>query len=537
MLNAEIAARRQTSIARGVGMQTQIYAAKALNAEVWDVEGTRYIDFAAGIAVVNTGHCHPRVMAAVEKQLHSFTHTCHQVLPYENYIHLGERLNALVPGDFEKRTIFVTTGAEAVENAVKIARAYTQRSAVIAFGGAFHGRTFMGMALTGKVAPYKAGFGAMMPDVYHVPFPIGLHGISTADALAGIEKLFKADLDPARVAAIIFEPVQGEGGFYPAPTDLVRGLRSLCDKHGIVLIADEIQTGFARTGTLFAMEQHGVAADLVTMAKGLAGGLPLAAVTGRAEIMDAANPGGLGGTDGGNPLGIAAAHAVLGYEQLITEDVQFKAEAYYQNLYSQPVEDTTSSAFWLGNTQEWYTDKPLVSKGIGYNAGVELSVEKFFTRGWHALATLSVFESRYRAADGAWYNARFGLGAVANALAGKEWKVGKADKNKVLTTGARYSVQGGQWQTPLDAEASIAAGYELESTALMSFKGDPIHKLDLVLAYRVGRAKVSHEFKADVQNVLNAQTVVYSYYNSSTKRIEGVSQLAILPVMGYTLRF
>jgi 4-aminobutyrate aminotransferase len=311
MLNTEVAERRNTAIARGVGMQTQVYAAKAKNSEVWDVEGTRYIDFAAGIAVVNTGHCHPKIVEAVNTQLGNFTHTCHQVLPYENYIHLAERLNDSTPGDFDKRTVFVTTGAEAVENAIKVARAHTGRPAVIAFGGAFHGRTFMGMSLTGKVAPYKAGFGAMMPDVYHVPFPIDLHGITTAQAMEGITKLFKADLDPARVAAIIFEPVQGEGGFYPAPTDLVVGLRKLCDDHGIVLIADEIQTGFARTGTLFAMEQHGVAADIVTMAKGLAGGLPLAAVTGRAEVMDAANPGGLGGTYGGNPLGIAAAHAVL----------------------------------------------------------------------------------------------------------------------------------------------------------------------------------------------------------------------------------
>ena len=311
MLNTEVAERRNTAIARGVGMQTQVYAAKAKNSEVWDVEGTRYIDFAAGIAVVNTGHCHPKIVEAVNTQLGNFTHTCHQVLPYENYIHLAERLNDATPGDFDKRTVFVTTGAEAVENAIKVARAHTGRPAVIAFGGAFHGRTFMGMSLTGKVAPYKAGFGAMMPDVYHVPFPIDLHGITTEQAMEGITKLFKADLDPARVAAIIFEPVQGEGGFYPAPTDLVVGLRKLCDDHGIVLIADEIQTGFARTGTLFAMEQHGVAADIVTMAKGLAGGLPLAAVTGRAEVMDAANPGGLGGTYGGNPLGIAAAHAVL----------------------------------------------------------------------------------------------------------------------------------------------------------------------------------------------------------------------------------
>ncbi|NBT32013.1 MAG: 4-aminobutyrate--2-oxoglutarate transaminase [Rhodobacteraceae bacterium] len=311
MKNAEIAERRKTSIARGVGMQTQVYVEKAENAEVWDVEGNRYIDFAAGIAVVNTGHRHPKVMAAVQKQLDSFTHTCHQVLPYENYIRLGERLNALVPGDFEKRTVFVTTGAEAVENAVKIARFHTGRQAVIAFGGAFHGRTFMGMSLTGKVQPYKAGFGTMMPDIYHVPFPIELHGTSVETAMKGINQLFKSDLDPSRVAAIILEPVQGEGGFYQAPAELMRGIRKLCDEHGIVMIADEVQTGFARTGKLFAMEHYDVVADITTMAKGLAGGLPLAAVTGCAEIMDAANPGGLGGTYGGNPLGIAASNAVL----------------------------------------------------------------------------------------------------------------------------------------------------------------------------------------------------------------------------------
>jgi 4-aminobutyrate aminotransferase len=311
MLNSDIAARRTDAISRGVGVTTQVYAERAENAELWDVEGRRYIDFAAGIAVVNTGHRHPKVIAAVKAQLDQFTHTCHQVVPYENYVTLAERLNKAVPGDFAKKTIFVTTGAEAVENAVKIARAATNRSAIIAFTGAFHGRTFMGMTLTGKVVPYKTGFGAMMPDVFHVPFPMDVHGISTKDAMAGIEKLFKADLDPARVAAIIFEPVQGEGGFYPAPTDLVRAIRALCDQHGIVMIADEVQTGFARTGALFAMEAHGVAADLTTMAKGLAGGLPLAAVTGKAELMDAANPGGLGGTYAGNPLGIAAANAVL----------------------------------------------------------------------------------------------------------------------------------------------------------------------------------------------------------------------------------
>ncbi len=311
MKNAEIARRRTDAISTGIGVQTQIYVDRALNSEVWDVEGNRYIDFAAGIAVVNTGHCHPKVMAAVTEQLSRFTHTCHQVLPYENYVRLAERLNAAVPGNWPKKTVFVTTGAEAIENAIKVARIATGRNAVIAFGGAFHGRTLLGMSLTGKVDPYKKGFGAMLPDVYHVPFPQEVHNVTTADAMAGITKLFKADLDPARVAAIIFEPVQGEGGFYPAPADLVRAIRKLCDDHGIVMIADEVQTGFARTGTMFAMEGYGVAADITTMAKGLAGGLPLAALTGKASLMDAAHPGGLGGTYGGNPLGIAAANAVL----------------------------------------------------------------------------------------------------------------------------------------------------------------------------------------------------------------------------------
>ncbi|MGO4909048.1 4-aminobutyrate--2-oxoglutarate transaminase [Pseudorhodobacter sp. W20_MBD10_FR17] len=311
MLNAEVAKRRDDAISRGVGMLTQIFAERALNSEIWDIEGNRYIDFAAGIAVVNTGHCHPKVMAAVTEQLGRFTHTCHQVLPYEPYVRLAERLNELVPGDFPKKTIFVTTGAEAVENAIKVARIATGRPAIIAFGGAFHGRTFMGMSLTGKVEPYKKGFGAMMPDVYHVPFPQDVHGISTADAMSSLNKLFKSDLDPDRVAAIIFEPVQGEGGFYPAPPDLLRSLRAFCNEHGIIMIADEVQTGFARTGTMFAMDGYDVAADMTCMAKGLAGGLPLAAVTGRADLMDAARPGGLGGTYAGNPLGIAAANAVL----------------------------------------------------------------------------------------------------------------------------------------------------------------------------------------------------------------------------------
>jgi 4-aminobutyrate aminotransferase len=306
-----LADRRAAAIARGVGVTTQIYADRAENAEIWDKEGRRYIDFAGGIAVLNTGHRHPKVIAAVKAQLDRFTHTCHQVVPYETYVALAERLNRITPGDFEKKTIFVTTGAEAVENAVKIARAHTGRQAVVAFGGGFHGRTFMGMALTGKVAPYKLGFGAMPGDVFHAPFPAATQGVSVEDALAALRRLFAADVDPARVAAIILEPVQGEGGFNPAPTAFMTALREICDQHGMLLIADEVQTGFARTGKLFAMEHHGVAPDLVTMAKSLAGGFPLAAVTGRAEVMDGPAPGGLGGTYGGSPIGVAAAHAVL----------------------------------------------------------------------------------------------------------------------------------------------------------------------------------------------------------------------------------
>lgn len=311
MKNAEISARKNDAISRGVGMTTQIYADKAENSEIWDVEGKRYIDFAGGIAVLNTGHRHPKVVEAVKNQLDRFTHTCHQVVPYENYVALAERLNKMVPGNFEKKTIFATTGAEAVENAIKIARCATGRSAVIAFTGGFHGRTFLGMALTGKVVPYKVGFGPMMGDVFHVPFPLEMHGIDVETSLDVLDKLFKADVDPKRVAAIILEPVQGEGGFYDVPRALMKALREICDQHGILLVADEVQTGFARTGKLFAMEHYDVVPDLTTMAKSLAGGFPLSAVTGRAELMDAPGPGGLGGTYAGNPLAIAAAHAVL----------------------------------------------------------------------------------------------------------------------------------------------------------------------------------------------------------------------------------
>lgn len=311
MTNAELQQRKNAATPRGVGVMCNFFAERALNAELWDVQNRRYIDFASGIAVLNTGHRHPRLVKAIEEQLGRFTHTAYQIVPYESYVSLAERVNAIAPGGFSKKTAFFSTGAEAVENAVKIARVATGRPAVIAFSGAFHGRTMMGMALTGKVAPYKLGFGPFPADVYHVPFPVALHGVSVEHSLAAIQALFKADVDPKRVAAIILEPVQGEGGFYVAPPAFMESLRAVCDEHGILLICDEVQTGFGRTGKMFAMEHYAVAPDLVTMAKSLAGGMPLSAVCGRAEIMDAPIPGALGGTYAGNALAIASAHAVL----------------------------------------------------------------------------------------------------------------------------------------------------------------------------------------------------------------------------------
>jgi 4-aminobutyrate aminotransferase/(S)-3-amino-2-methylpropionate transaminase len=309
--NADLHKRRAAAIPRGVGNSLAVYADRAQNAELWDVEGRRYVDFASGIAVVNTGHLHPHVKAAMAAQLEMITHGCFQVTPYESYVALAEALNRLAPGSAPKKTIFLTTGAEAVENAIKIARYATKRSAVIAFTGGFHGRTLACISLTGKVQPYKAGFGPMLPEVFHVPFPMAYHGVSAEHSLAAIENLFKADVDPARVAAIIIEPVQGEGGFYIAPPEFLRSLRALCDKHGILLIADEIQTGFARTGRTFAIEHSGVEPDLMTVAKSIAGGVPLSAVIGKAEIMDAPVVGGLGGTFAGSPLACAAGLAVL----------------------------------------------------------------------------------------------------------------------------------------------------------------------------------------------------------------------------------
>jgi len=309
--NNELHQRRLQATPRGIGVMCGFYAEKAENATLWDVEGNEVIDFAAGIAVLNTGHRHPKIVAAVEKQLQAFTHTAYQIVPYESYVSLAERINERVPVDGPAKTAFFSTGAEALENAVKIARAYTKRPGVITFGGGFHGRTYMTMALTGKVAPYKIGFGPFPGSIFHAQFPNTLHGVSTDDALKSLDRIFKADIAPDQVAAILLEPVQGEGGFNIAPDDFMQALRKLCDTHGILLITDEVQSGFARTGKLFAVEHYSVKPDLITMAKSLAGGLPLSAVAGRAEVMDAPAPGGLGGTYAGNPLAVAAAHAVM----------------------------------------------------------------------------------------------------------------------------------------------------------------------------------------------------------------------------------
>ncbi|OYU32929.1 MAG: 4-aminobutyrate--2-oxoglutarate transaminase [Comamonadaceae bacterium PBBC2] len=307
--NAEWHARRQAATPRGVAVFGDFYISHAKNSEFWDIEGRRFIDFAGGIAVLNTGHVHPKVQAAIAAQLQRFTHTCFQVVPYAEYVSLAERINAIVPITGPAKTAFFSTGAEAVENAIKIARSYTKRSGVIAFGGAFHGRSLFAVALTGKVQPYKAGFGPFAPEIYHAPFPC--HCASLDETKHAIEQLFKCDIEPSRVAAIIFEPVQGEGGFNPIQKEAVQWLRKLCDEHGILLIADEVQTGFARTGKMFAMEHYGVTPDIMTLAKSMAGGTTLSAVVGRTDVMDAPNPGGLGGTYAGNPLAVAAAHAVL----------------------------------------------------------------------------------------------------------------------------------------------------------------------------------------------------------------------------------
>lgn len=311
MSNTELSARRNRAIPRGVASATGCYATRAENAQIWDEDGNRFVDFAGGIAVLNVGHRHPKILAAVDQQIAAYTHTAFQVMPYAPYIELAERLNDLAPIEGDAKTIFFTTGAEATENAVKIARAATGRPGVISFVGGFHGRTLLSSAMTGKVVPYKKGLGPFPSDIFHVPYPSSSTGISVAETSRSLEFLFAADIEPERVAAFILEPVQGEGGFHSAPDELYQTLDELRRRHGILLIADEVQTGFGRTGKMFGIEHVSVKPDLIAMAKSLAGGFPLSAVSGRADIMDSIEPGGLGGTYGGSPVGCAAALAVL----------------------------------------------------------------------------------------------------------------------------------------------------------------------------------------------------------------------------------
>lgn len=309
--NADIAKRRAESVPRGVGCVHPISVARACGARVWDVDGREYLDFVGGIGVLNFGHANPAVVAAIESQAQLYTHLCFQVASYEPYIDVAEALNRIAPIASPVKTLLLTTGSEATENAVKIARAHTGRPAVLAFQHGYHGRTLLALTMTGKNAPYKQNFGPFCSEVYHAPFPHALHGWSTERALDALQDIFSSTVAPERIAAIIIEPVLGEGGFIPVPRDYMAALRAICDKHGIVMICDEIQSGFGRTGKRFAIEHTGIEPDLITVAKSLAGGMPLAAVVGKAEIMDAPAPGGLGGTYAGNPVACAAARASI----------------------------------------------------------------------------------------------------------------------------------------------------------------------------------------------------------------------------------
>lgn len=349
MTNLEWQTRKDKVVAQGMANLAPIYAAKAKNALITDIEGKEYIDFAAGIAVNNTGHSNDRILAAVKAQLENFSHTCATVTPYTSFVELAERIVDVAPGDSEKKAAFVTTGAEAVENAVKLARAYTKRSGVIAFKGGFHGRTNMCMGLTGKVAPYKAGFGPFPNDIYHAPYPNTYHGVSEEDSLSALQDLFACDIEPSRVAAIIFEPIQGEGGFYQAPASWAQKIRELCDKEGIVLICDEIQTGFARTGKMFACEHIDLEPDLITMAKGMAGGFPLSGVVGKAEIMDSGMPGGVGGTYAGSALGCTAALQVL---DIIKEENLCEKAQHIGLLFKEQLSEMQKSFPQIGDIRQ-----------------------------------------------------------------------------------------------------------------------------------------------------------------------------------------
>jgi 4-aminobutyrate aminotransferase len=303
--------RRNKAVARAIGFTSTFTVERAENAELWDVEGKRYIDFCGGIGCQNVGHRHPKVIAAIENQLGQLTHTCFQISPYKSYIELAERINAVAPGDFDKKSLFFSSGGEAIENAIKIARYYTRKPAIITFTNGYHGRSYMGMGLSGRMSPFKQGFRPFPTEIYRMPFPDDYHRVSLQDAIRGIETLLKSDADADSIGAVIFEPVQGEGGYNIADGEFLHWLRDFCDRHNIVLIADEIQTGCGRSGKMFACEHFDLVPDLTCIGKSMGGGLPLSGVVGRADIIDSVPPGGLGGTFGGNPLGCAAALAVL----------------------------------------------------------------------------------------------------------------------------------------------------------------------------------------------------------------------------------
>ncbi len=331
MININLQERKEKVFAKGQGNTYPIYVKEAKNAEIWDVEGNRFIDFGTGIAVCNTGHAHPKIVNAVKKQVEKFSHTCVMVNPYEVAVELAEKLIKIAPGTSKKKVIFVTTGAEAVENCIKIARAHTKRRGIIAFNGGFHGRTNLTMGLTGKISPYKHNFGPFPGEIYHLPYPTNLNGITVEDSIKALKNLFKVDILPTDIAAIIIEPIQGEGGFYKTPKELLSELREICNEYGICLVLDEIQTGFARTGKMFNTEYSGIEPDLVTMAKGIAGGYPLAAVVGKAEIMDSPIVGGLGGTYGGSPVACAAALTVL---EIIEEEDLINRSNQIGNIFN-----------------------------------------------------------------------------------------------------------------------------------------------------------------------------------------------------------
>lgn len=358
--------RREQAIPRGLSQATPVYVAKSEGALIDDIDGNVLIDLAGGIGCLNVGHRHDAVTSAIHQQVDRFLHTCAQVTPFEDYIALAERMNKLTPGDFAKKTFFVNTGAEAVENAVKIARAYTGRSAVVCFEDAFHGRTLLGLALTSKTHPYKAGFGPFPSDIYRIPYAYcyrcsygktypscGIHCANQA-----FDEFFRRHVAQENVAAIIVEPVLGEGGFVVPPPEFFAELRTICDKHGIVLIADEVQTGFARTGAMFACERFGLVPDVLLTAKSLGGGLPLAAVTGKAQIMDAAIPGGLGGTFAGNPVSCAAALAVI--DAIEKENLCDRAEQLGEHFKQR--------------ARDWQQRWPIVGevRGLGGMCAIEL---------------------------------------------------------------------------------------------------------------------------------------------------------------------